>query len=195
MQPGPLTAIGGTARLAAALLASVALHGAGAGLAASAGSPAAAGTPAPRLAVHLVAASEATPAKAPPTPPPGTAPTAGAASGIAARYFRPSELTERARIERIDPLEPPEILGLVGEGTLRLEILLDATGRPDAVRVLQSSAPEVFTAHAVAVFRQASFRPGRIFGRGVPSRLQIEISLAALRPEFISPIERNAAPR
>lgn len=207
MEAGNAHAAGfGGGRLTAALLVSAALH-VGAGMlpsGAQSGGVALPLRPAARLTV--VASSATRPqASAQEAPRPATTvaalpagetaaiPAVDGRSGTGgeARYFLPGELTERARVEDMASLEPPEILGLLGDGTLRVEILLDAAGRVDDVRVLQRSVPDVFAEYAVAVFRQASYRPGRIFDRPVPSLMQIDISLAPLRPEFISPIERS----
>lgn len=202
---------GRSERLSVALLVSVALH-AGAGMLPSGASPGGSGMaplhPA-RLTVvapRVIRPEASSPAPARPATPAAAVPVAArpeevpavdanAAPGIRARYFLPAELTERARVEHMASLEPPEILGLLGDGMLRVEILLDAAGRVDDVRVLQRSVPDVFVEHAVEVFRQASYRPGRIYDRAVPSVMQIDISLAPLRPEFISPIERSPPPR
>jgi len=76
-------------------------------------------------------------------------------------------------LRSVRPLYPPEAFVQKVEGTVRLEILIDATGRVARTRVLES-IPALDPA-AVACVEQWRFEPARKAGQAVPALAQAPV--------------------
>jgi TonB family protein len=64
-------------------------------------------------------------------------------------------------------------------GTLRMDVYIDAAGRVDEVRILESTVPLQFQRSAVAAFSKARFEPARRMGRAVKSVKRVEVRFEA----------------
>ena len=169
-------------RVSAALALSAALHAvmlAGAPVLSGAG-PAPAARPA-ALQVRLVTADApvaAQPSSAAPKP-------RQAASGIktgpqpaaanAPRYWRASELDSKPI--PLTPIEPATPAGAGGKtGRVLARVLINESGRADAVRVELSEPQAIFDDAVKAAFGAARYRPGMKGGRSVKSQMLVEIT-------------------
>jgi len=111
---------------------------------------------------------------------PAKASTAGPALP-AERYYATHELDERPLIlNHVEPIFPAE----AGEvsGHVRLELLIGAHGRVDAIHVLDAEPAGLFELSAKEAFAQARFRPGMVRGSAVKSALMLELLFGAPLP-------------
>ena len=83
------------------------------------------------------------------------------------------ELTEAPSFrDKVEPVYPPEERARGIEGTVRLEVLIDARGKVRRVRVLEAPSKALALA-AVAALKESRFRPGMIQDTPVPVRVNI----------------------
>jgi len=102
-------------------------------------------------------------------------------------YLPPEHLTRHPEIRDMGNLDLPGVVRPGDNGRLILEILITDTGRPDSIRVVETSVPAPFLANAIRVFQWANYEPGRELNRAVRSRIRVEIVLGA-QPTDARPI-------
>ncbi|MCL4800003.1 MAG: TonB family protein [Burkholderiales bacterium] len=184
-------------RLAAALAASVALHGAAAYVAAAAPSHGRGASDAQPLRARLVGADRAAPvreAAAPTATGAAAAPAAprtiaqsGASRGLPVppRYFLPSQLDVRPRLlTRVEPMYPQGAPPEGGRAVVRL--LIGADGKVERAIVVESAPGDKFGAAAAAAFAAAQFSSGMLNGAAVKSQVLIEMNFASLLPPGVA---------
>lgn len=173
--------MGGQGRcVSAALALSAALH---AVMLAGAPTPSGAGA-APAapdaLQVRLAAAdspNDAAPPKAAPKAPApaGAIKTTAQAGADRPRYWRASELDSKP--VPLTPIEPAAPAGARGKpGRVLARVLINESGRADAVRVELSEPQAIFDDAVKAAFGAARYRPGIRGGRSVKSQMLVEIT-------------------
>ena len=172
-----------TARLGAPLAASLALHALVlAGIAAGEAGSAAA----ERLAAPLVVRFEA-PIQL--VPPAAAAEPAKAARPAPKRYFKSSEVDERATPVEMAPLVYPEVAYMNRlRGTVRMRIFISSDGRVDRAEVVDATPKGRFEQAALEAVQRTRFRPARKDGRPVPSQKLIEVEFDPYGPK---PEERS----
>jgi protein TonB len=79
----------------------------------------------------------------------------------------------------VPPVYPPEELARGAEGWVELEYVVDGTGMPRDVTVVQSSPPGRFDAAALTAVRQYRYVPfereGRVYERRLRLRVRFEV--------------------
>jgi protein TonB len=153
-----------------------------AGLAAGeAGSAVAERLPAPLVVrfqapIHLIQpAAAAEPARAPRPAP--------------KRYFKSSEVDERATPVEMAALVYPEVAYMNRlRGTVRMRIFISGEGRVDRAEVVEATPKGHFEQAAIDAVQRTRFRPARKDGRPVPSQKLIEVEFDPYGPK---PEERS----
>lgn len=136
--------------------------------------PAPAATPALQLAPPPAVENAVT---TPVQPPPEIAVLEAPAVAAAEKYYEVQELdTPPAPKQQIEPQYPPEALAARMSGMVQLEMYVDESGAVRALRVLRSTAPEVFDQAALDAFREQPFAPGIKDGRPVRTRLKLVVN-------------------
>lgn len=125
---------------------------------------------------HLETVAAATVIAPHPTAP---VPAGDIAANDTAGYLPPERLSHLPEILDMGNLELPGVLRRGDAGRLILEILISDEGRPDSIRVVETSVPAPFLANALRVFQWARYVPGRELNRAVRSRVRVEIVLGA----------------
>jgi protein TonB len=87
----------------------------------------------------------------------------------------PVEATSLAVTSRYEPVYPPASRRENEEGTVRLRVLVDATGRPQDVRVLKSSGHPRLDDAAVSAVKRWKFRPATQDARAVTAWTQVSV--------------------
>ncbi|MDP2792892.1 MAG: energy transducer TonB [Sulfurisoma sp.] len=108
-----------------------------------------------------------------------SAPSGNTVTSEPAGYLPPERLTHQPEIRDMGNLDLPGIVRPGDNGRLVLEILISDEGRPDAIRVIETSVPAPFLSNAIRVFQWARYEPGRELNRAVRSRIRVEIVLGA----------------
>ncbi|MCZ7563621.1 MAG: TonB family protein [Burkholderiales bacterium] len=185
-------------RLAAALAASIVLHGTAAYVVAAplSGAAQARGTAGGQpVRARLVgadseasaqAARPAAAAAAAPAAPPTLA-QASAPRGLPApaRYYLPSQLDARPRLlTRVEPRYPQGAPPEGGHAVVRL--LIGADGKVEQAIVVESTPGDRFGAAAAAAFAAAQFSAGMLKGTAVNSQVLIEMDFASLLPPGVA---------
>jgi protein TonB len=211
----------GTARLAAALAASIALHATAALIIATAppGSLSGQGdrTTAPlqaRIAAPGASTSAAVPppatriddarsaarpekaALAPAAAPASGSPAAAQALGLGAEtvYHLPSELDARPQLRTsVDPPYPR--VAPPDGGYLVLQLLISETGAVEKVNVAVADPEGFFEQTAIEAFAAARFVPGMRGGVAVKSQTWIELKFHPLAPPGVAAADAEPAPR
>jgi len=143
---------------------------------------------APRPAPVAPVATRATPAAAASPAPTATAPSAPSPAASAARpalINRGGHGISRppAPLQPIRPLYPAAAQADGVEGTVVVELQIDATGVVRQARVMQAEPPEYFEAAALAAVRAARFVPARAAGVPVASRVRLTIRFVLHRAD------------
>lgn len=90
-------------------------------------------------------------------------------------YYGPREVSERARPAQDIDLEPPELLGVPGQGKLILLLWINESGSVDRVETESSQVDNAIEKVIAEQFRRARFAPANLDGRPVKSRMKIEV--------------------
>jgi len=90
-------------------------------------------------------------------------------------YYGPREVSERARPAQDIDLEPPELLGVPGQGKLILLLWINESGSVDRVETESSQVDNAIEKVIAEQFRRARFAPANLDGRSVKSRMKIEV--------------------
>ena len=99
------------------------------------------------------------------------------------RWFAASEVSRVAYpLRDVGLAFPPGREGVDYYGTLRMDVYIDAEGRVDRVRVLESSVPASFRDGAVRAFEATRFDPAVRFGRPVKSVKRVEVEFKPPAP-------------
>lgn len=93
----------------------------------------------------------------------------------AVTYYTTDQLTRPPHIDRPPLLNPPELEGIAGSGTVVLRLWISAQGDIVDTVVEKSSLPEIFGRTAAAAFRLARFLPGELNGVSVRSTMRVEV--------------------
>ena len=112
---------------------------------------------------------ELPPIQATPAPPSNSAPVAIPTDGA------PIEATSLAVTSRYEPAYPPASRRENEEGTVRLRVLVDETGRPQDVRVLKSSGHSRLDEAAVAAVKRWKFKPATQEAHAVKAWTQVAV--------------------
>lgn len=141
--------------------------------------PPAAAKPASEATTQAQLAAEQPAAQSP------TAPEAAPEQGIDDRaaglgvplphYYGPREVSERAMPAQDIDLEPPELLGIPGQGKLILLLWINESGGVDRVETESSQVDNAIEKVIADQFRRARFSPANLDGKPVKSRMKIEV--------------------
>jgi len=163
-------------RVSAALALSAALHALlfadTPALSGSGASPAAGPKP---LEVRLAASGARPEAGKPVLPSPKAAAARQSGQAEEPRYWRASELD--AKPFPLTPIEPTAPAGAAAKaGRVLARVLINESGRADAVRVELAEPQAVFDEAVKTAFGAARYRPGMKGGRNVKSQMLVEIT-------------------
>jgi hypothetical protein len=84
-------------------------------------------------------------------------------------------VSERARPAQDIDLEPPELLGVPGQGKLILVLWINESGTVDRVETASSQVADTTEKVIAEQFRRAVFSPAQLDGKAVKSRMKIEV--------------------
>ena len=99
------------------------------------------------------------------------------------RYFKSSEVDERAMPVEVAPLVYPEIAYMNRlRGTVRMRLFISADGRVDRAVVVEAKPKGHFEEAAIDAVQRTRFRPARKDGQPVPSQKLIEVEFDPYGP-------------
>ena len=105
------------------------------------------------------------------------------------RYFKSSEVDERATPVEMAALVYPEVAYMNRlRGTVRMRIFISSDGRVDRAEVVEAQPKGRFEEAAIDAVQRTRFRPARKDGRAVPSQKLIEVEFDPYGPK---PEERS----
>ncbi len=86
-------------------------------------------------------------------------------------------VTAPALVHQVRPQYPPRARQRRHQGTVSVELVVDADGSVEVVKVVDGQGPELDQA-AIEALQQWRFRPGSRFGVPVPVRMEISVSFS-----------------
>ena len=92
-------------------------------------------------------------------------------------YYAISELDQRPLLKRLPELmEEPAGVRLAVNGTARIELLIENSGRVNAVNILMTDLPDMYIRELERAFSEIGYEPGRKLGSPARARLYIEVT-------------------
>lgn len=138
------------------------------------------------------------PKASPPAPPPQQLDTPVPASGLpldALYYYAITELDQRPLMRHPPRLESAPLgMNIMAKGSATLELLIERTGRVNAVNLLRTDLPESYIRSLEAAFIALRYIPGIRHQQNVRSRLYIEVEYQDGVLSNMSSIQYTAVP-